>query len=300
MSSVEHVFGRLLELNQARLDALVGYLPRLLVAAAVLLVFGLIAIRVGRLVASLFRSDRSTRIIRSFTRRATALVIFLIGVFFVLPLLGLGNLATALLAGGGIGAIVLGFAFRDIGENMIAGVMLAISRPFDINDLIGSGEFEGTVESLELRHTHIRTVDGRDIYLPNSDIIKQPLVNYTRDGYRRFSFKVGVDYGDDAMTARETVESALRSVDGILDDPFPDVIVDELGTDSVTLLCHYWVDAFEESVDLADVRSGAIHRTKSRLLDNGFTLPGRIVEIREMDSSEPVEVRVEDADHTNR
>jgi small conductance mechanosensitive channel len=296
MSSIEHVFDRFLELNQARLDVLVGYLPRLMLAAAVLLVFGLIAIRVGRLVASLFRSDRSTRIIRSFTRRATALVIFLIGVFVVLPLLGLGNLATALLAGGGIGAIVLGFAFRDIGENMIAGVMLAISRPFDINDLIGSGEFEGTVESLELRHTHIRTVDGRDIYLSNSDIIKQPLVNYTRDGYRRFSFKVGVDYGDNAMDARESVESALRSVDDILEEPSPDVIVDELGTDSVTLLCHYWVDAFEETLDLANVRSEAIHQTKSRLLEEGFTLPGRIVELREFQSSRPIDVNLDHSD----
>lgn len=98
------------------------------------------------------------------------------------------------------------------------------SRPFDVRDLVVSGDFEGTVQSLELRHTYIRTVDGRDIYIPNADIIKRPLVNHTRDGVRRFTFKVGMDYGVDALQARVTVIEALHSVEGVLDEPSPDEI----------------------------------------------------------------------------
>ncbi len=267
-------------------------LPRLLAALAVLVVFVLVGRWLGRLADRLARFGRGGATVGRFMQRATTVFVVVLGVFAALPILGLHRLTAALLASGGIGALIIGFAFRDIGENMIAGVVLAVNRPFEINDLIASGSFEGHVRALNLRSTHVRTVDGRDVFLPNADIIKQPLVNYTRDGLRRYSLTVGVDYEDDARAARKLLRDTLGEVQGVLEDPPPEVIIQELTTDTVDLLCHYWVDSAVRGRPLGDIRSEVLRTTKERLLDAGFTLPGRIVEVRTFQPTSPLAVNL--------
>lgn len=267
-------------------------LPRILVALAVLILFVLVGRWLGRLANRLVRFSRGGATVGRFMQRGITVLVALAGILAALPILGLNRLTAALLASGGIGALVVGFAFRDLGENMIAGVMLAVNRPFEIHDLVASGEFEGRVRSLNLRSTHVRTADGRDVFLPNADIIKQPLVNYTRDGLRRYSYTVGVDYDDDAREARTLLHRTLEGVEGVLEEPAPTVIIQELSPDTVDLLCHYWVNAFARDRPLDDIRSEVIQRTKDRLLEEGFSLPGRIVEIRTFQPTGRLDVRM--------
>lgn len=289
MPFVPVTWQKILPFTPADLQA---FLPRFLAALAVLVLFVLVGRWLGGLANRLARLGRGGATVGRFMERVTTVVVVLAGVLVALPILGLNRLTAALLASGGIGALVVGFAFRDLGENMIAGMMLAVNRPFEIDDLVASGEFEGRVRSLNLRSTHVRTADGRDVFLPNADIIKQPLVNYTRDGLRRYSFTVGVDYDDDVRGARTLLQRTLEEVEGVLEDPSPTVIIQELSPDTVDLLCHYWVNAFAGDRSLDDIRSEVIRRTKDRLLEDGFTLPGRIVEIRRFQPTGPLDVRM--------
>ena len=133
--------------------------------------------------------------------------------------LKLTALATSLLATGGLMAVVLGFAFRDIGENLLAGVLLAFSRSFDVGDLIESSGLQGRVRAIELRHVHIRTADGCDIFIPSAAIFRNPLHNFTRDGLRRGRFTVGIDYGDDPVRALEILAETVGSTPGVLPEP---------------------------------------------------------------------------------
>jgi len=89
----------------------------------------------------------------------------------------LENLALSVLAGGGVTAIVLGFAFWEIGENLIAGVFLAFSRPFNIGDFINTEGFECRVQSIALRYTHLRADDGRDLFIPSSQLFSKSLIH---------------------------------------------------------------------------------------------------------------------------
>ena len=106
-------------------------------------------------------------------------------------------------------AIVIGFAFKDIGENFLAGVMMAFNRPFRIGDTIKSGDVEGKIVELSLRDTHIKTFDGKDVYVPNGQILKNPVYNYTIDGFLRHQFSIGIDYNSDIKKARDLIMNIL-------------------------------------------------------------------------------------------
>ena len=114
-----------------------------------------------------------------------------------------------------------------------------------VGDTVKSGDIEGTVKTLDLRNTHIRSFDGKDIYIPNAMIVKTPLVNYTRDGLLRFDFAVGIDYEDDIDRAREIILAIIKSKEGILKTNEPFVIVEDLGKNTVNLRAYYWMNLFD-------------------------------------------------------
>lgn len=249
--------------------------PKLLVSGGVLFVFvgigHLVGLGAARLLRRARRGDRYARL----TRRVVRWTFTLFGVLLVLQYLGYTAVATSVLATGGVAAVVLGFAFKEIGENMLAGIFLAFSRSFDVGDLIESGGLRGVVRTIDLRATHIRTADGCDIFIPSSQIFRQPLMNFTRDGLRRGSFTVGIDYGDDPMRALGVLREAVTSVRGVLNEPAPAFELHELAGSWMELQAHLWVDTKDpERADasLSQVRSRAMAATRHALREAGFTL----------------------------
>lgn len=177
----------------------------------------------------------------------------------------------SVLAGLAVIGVAVGLAVQGILENFIAGVILLIRKPFSAGDQIRSGEFEGTVESIDLRVTHLIDYDGEMILIPNRDVYNTPLVNLTRRGRRRTVVVVGVDYRDDHDDARSVILDAVCAVDGVLDHPEPEVLLTELGESSVNFEVRYWTRP--------DIRS--VRRTQDRVLaaakrgiqDAGMTIP---------------------------
>ncbi|MGB5753907.1 MAG: mechanosensitive ion channel domain-containing protein [Thermoanaerobaculia bacterium] len=112
---------------------------------------------------------------------------------------------------------------------------LAFSRPFKVDDIIQSRDFKGTVRGIEMRHTHIRTADGRDIFLPNSQIINNPLTNFTRDGLLRPVFTVGIDYADNARVACGLLRKAAQGVPGVAAKPPASAVIAGLDSSWVQL-----------------------------------------------------------------
>jgi len=199
-------------------------------------------------------------------------VIFYFGIVLALNVLGMEKLALSLLAGGGVTAIVLGFAFREIGENFLAGIFLAFSRPFNVGDLINSEGLEGRVKSIALRFTHLRAVDGRDIYVPSSQLFSKPVINYTRDGLRRFSFSVGIDYANDAKAACYLLEDAVGKIAGVLEEPSSAATIDSLEPGYMELSVSYWQNVFDEAVDGKQLRINVIDSCRKVLLENNYTV----------------------------
>lgn len=177
----------------------------------------------------------------------------------------------SVLAGLAVAGVALGLAVQGILENFIAGVILLVRKPFSAGDQVRSGEFEGTIESIDLRVTHVIDYDGEMVLIPNRDVYNNPLVNLTRRGKRRTVVMVGVDYRDDHDDARAVILDAVRAVEGVLDHPGPEVLLTELGESSVNFEVRYWTRP--------DIRS--VRRTQDRVLaaakrgiqDAGMTIP---------------------------
>lgn len=148
---------------------------------------------------------------------AKALVI-LVGLLLIFQIISLTGVVSSLLTGAGISAFIRGFALKDIAENFLSGILLAFKRPFKIEDIIDINEIRGQVLQLNLRNTQIKTLDGKDVFIPNSALIKNPLINFTIDGYLRYAFMVGLDYGSDYVAAMKIIEKALQGVPGILEE----------------------------------------------------------------------------------
>ncbi len=286
---------RLIPVLEKYLEDFWFFLPKIVFAIIVLL----IAIYIGRRVKRIAQKRMSKRtddpLLAKFIAKVFQWGIILVGLALAMHFVGLGGIARGLLTGAGITGVVLGFAFRDIGENFLAGVLLAFNRPFDVGDTVESDTIKGVVKTLDLRNTHIRSFDGKDIYIPNAMILKNPLLNYTRDGLLRFDFVVGIDQEDDADKARTLILDKINELDGLLKDPAPVVAVEELAKSTVNLRVYYWMNLFEFKGSALDLKTTAITQTKEILINEGFTLPADIQELKIYKQENPIPLTVEHA-----
>jgi len=197
--------------------------------------------------------------------------------------LGLNGFTTRVLASAGLLTFVIGFAFKDIGENFLAGIILAFKSPFRINDLIESGNIYGYVKDINIRVTIIKTPDGKDVFLPNAMILKTPLFNYTIDGFLRYEFIVGLDYRDDISLGIKTILETINKVDAVLKgDKKTAVVINELATNTINLKVLFWIDTFQSTSRTFhhSIRSQVMNDVVVELARKGFYQPANIVEIK--------------------
>jgi len=273
-------------IRQSWADVL-DYLPQLGAALALFLLFWVVGGILGRGVVRLLEQGRLTGSHKTFFRTVTKLALAALGGVIALNVLGLDKAAAGLVAGGGITAVILGFAFREIGENFLAGFSLAFSRPFEVGHLIQSGDVQGVVQGIELRSTHVRTADGRDIFIPSSMLFKQPLVNFTRDGLRRPTFTVGIAYQDDSEKARTLLLEEVRATPGVLAKPEPYVRLSGFAPQYVELEAGFWVNTFEPEINMLAVRTEVMERCRRVLVEQGFVLSADVATNVELRSPSP-------------
>jgi small-conductance mechanosensitive channel len=178
-------------------------------------------------------------------------------------MLGATGLAAALLGSAGIAGIALGFAFRDLLENYIAGVLLSIRQPFAPDDIIRLDEREGVVVAMNSRATILMTHDGNHLTIPNSIVFKAVILNLTRNGNRRFNFVVDLDPGTELNAALAAGQDAIGSTPDVLESPPPFVQVVQVGHERVQLQFFAWVD--QRTGNFGNARSEAFRRVREKL-----------------------------------
>lgn len=280
---------------------LIALLPKLAVAIVIIAIFWALGRLTTRLFTNRFQRRWDDSIVVNFTGLAIKVLLYIVGIALAMYVLGFGGVAGSIVAGAGVSAIVIGFAFKDIAENFLAGFILAINRPFKINDIVAIENYKGTVTSMNIRTTLMRMPDGRDVFVPNSFFIKNILTNYTRDGLIRQEFMIGLDTSTDIKKARAFILEFLEGEEDVLKDPKPNVIVDGLGDFTVNVNVMFWLNTYKiaEEPELhktADtVRSRVIREVKDILLREGFNLPNFVVDHRLYDAKEPIGIKVEQA-----
>jgi small-conductance mechanosensitive channel len=252
-------------------NSFIASLPNLVIALGIL-VIGYFASRLlRRLVLRLVERAAlppTARLV--FGRLAQWLMMFgalLIGLLILFPSFNAGQLIELL----GIGGVAIGFAFRDIVQNFLAGILILLTQPFRIDDQIIVGDYEGTVEDIQTRATYLKTYDGRRVVIPNSDLFTQSVIVNTAFPIRRAELEVGIGYGDDIDRARQVILSAIAELEGVLAHPAPDIRVGSLGDFAVVLRVRWWSDSRRSDVVILEDR--VLSAIKVELTRAGIDMP---------------------------
>lgn len=274
--SVDASLGGLASIGE-RIDALVHMLPLLAVALAVAL--GIILL--GYLLAGLpglWRRAAPNPFLAELIASAIRFVAVVLGIVVALDMIGAGTLMGAVLGGAGVIGIALGFAMRETIENYVASLMLSLRQPFRANELVMIGDLEGRVVRMTSRATVLMTLDGNHMRIPNAQVFKAVIVNFTRNPQRRFQFDLGIDADDDAGAARLLGRDTLAALPFVLNDPPPEGRIIEVGESNVVIRFLGWIDQTQS--DWFKAQSQAIPAVKHALEAGGFAMPEPIYRLR--------------------
>ena len=258
-------------------NAAIAGLPLLAVAFAIFLAIALL----GHLLArwkSLWRAVLPNVFLAELVSQAIRVVAFILGLVVALNLLGATTLMGTILGGAGVIGIAIGFAVRDTLENYVSSIMLSLRQPFRSKDHVVIGEHEGVVIRLTSRATILMTMDGNHLRIPNADVYKGVILNYSRNPERRFDFALGVDAEDDPASGMETGVKALEQLPFLLKSRPPFAAIEEVGDSSIILRFYAWID--QNEADFLKARSLSIRAAKDALEADGFTLPEPIYRLR--------------------
>ncbi len=269
------------------------WLPRLAGAIVLTLIFWLFA-RFNRwAVRTIVDRTNFDGNIRHLLRAMVYYGTWIIGLLVILSTLGLegGSIATTL----GISGFVLGFAFKDILSHFFAGLMLLLGRQFHIGDQIVVKDFEGTVERIELRALYLRTYDNRLVIIPNGDVFTSVVTSNTASPVRRREFVIGIGYDDPIKKAQTVALETIRGVEGVAQEPAPDVLVDELAASTVNLKLRFYTNS--QRADYLRVGSECMLRVKEAFDREHISMPTDIQTVVIQNREEIADIAAHPANH---
>jgi small conductance mechanosensitive channel len=253
-------------------NSFISMLPRFVLAALLAWAFTFVGRLARRLVERGAAQRREQRTLQLALGRLVqaAIVVFglLVAATAAFPTFTMGNLVGTL----GVGGVAVGFAFKDIFQNFLAGILLLLTKPFNVGDQIIFKDFEGTVEDIQTRATYLKTYDGRRVVIPNSDLYMNAVTVNTAFRIRRVEHDVRIAIEDDVEQAKRSIMGVMNGVDGVLRDPAADVLVVGIGDSTVSLRARWWAESRVPDALIAQDR--VLAGIKSQLQADGIHISG--------------------------
>lgn len=269
-------------------------IPGILLGILIVVIGYLIAKKLSQITFRGISRRSDDPLMSRFLANAVKILIIIMAIMWALKAAGLQSITNFIITGLGASALIFGFAFKDIGENFLSGIILAFNRPFQVNDTVEIGDLFGKVKSLEFRYTKMKTFDGRDVYIPNSDVLKNPVINYTEDGFYRWDFIVGIGYEDDIKGVKEEIMKIINQhPDVVHDDEHDNYVAEhELASSTVNLKVFFWVHTFEFRREAVIVKGDIINQVKIALDEAGYSMPSDIHEIKLYGSQKDIPIKL--------
>ena len=273
------------------LQQMISRIPYLIVASLVFVIFWVLSIFFKKAVTRILGSRKHHQnLVTVFRRVGSALILFLgfmVAMIIAVPSFTPGKLIGAL----GIGSVAIGFAFKDIFQNLLSGILLLLSEPFRIGDQIISGNFEGTVEDIQIRATTIRTYDGRKVVIPNSQLYTSTMTVNTAYSQRRLEFDVGIGYENNIIDAQQVILSVLKAAPTVSKLAEPSVIATALADSSVVLRVRWFIDDGTQTNRVASINE-VIILVKEALEEANISIP---FPVTTLDTNHPLLVKIENS-----
>ncbi|MDJ0598009.1 MAG: mechanosensitive ion channel family protein [Crocosphaera sp.] len=245
--------------------------PAVLAGIIILFLTKFAADFVCRLANKIGKKAFKSRSLQLLLAKTTHIFVWVVGVLFAavvaFPGLRLGDIIATL----GLSSVAIGFAFQDIFKNFLSGILLLIQEPFSINDQIIVGDYEGTVEAINIRTTQIRTYQGERVLLPNSTVFTSAVQVRTAFNHRRTDLGVGVDYNTELPRAKSILLQTVDNIEGILENPEPEVDLVNFGGSSIDLVVRYWTAPCQ--ADVRRIQSETIMAIKAAFDEADINIP---------------------------
>jgi MscS family membrane protein len=208
-------------------------------------------------------------------KKFSGIIIYTTGIILALDVLGMNIMP--FIAGASVAGIAIGFAAKDTLSNLIAGVLLIIDRPFEVGDRIEvwtapvNSATWGDVIDIGLRATKIKTTDNIVIIIPNNEIMRRDIINYTSISKEiRVRIPIGIAYDADVRKAKEIIKRVSLELDWVMKDPPPKVVVKNFGESAVNLEARVWISKPRKRIDTI---SHVTDRTKEVFQQEGIEIP---------------------------
>jgi small conductance mechanosensitive channel len=278
----------LLERIQTSLLDLVGQsiqlLPGLLVGLMLVLVTGYgakVVQKIVRRASQRLLPSRSLQLLAvQIARIGTWVLGLIIAAVVAFPDLRLGDIIGLL----GLSSVAIGFAFQDIFKNFLAGILLLLEEPFRLGDQVVMSDYEGTVEAIKIRSTHLRTYTGELVEIPNSIVFTNPVRVLTAFRSRRTDLDIGVDYTTPLPLAKQTFLDVITAMEGVLNSPDPEVDVVGFGESSIDFKLRYWTTP--QIAEVRRIKSEVAIALKAACDDAGINIPYPIRTVHMFDQTQ--------------
>lgn len=220
----------------------VRLIPKLAVALLLLSVSVVISRWISRWVSAGLARVSNNQSLVALTGAVVRIVIVAIGVFMALGILGLEKTVTSLLAGAGVIALALGFAFQDLTTNFISGTMIALARPIQVGDTVETNGFTGKVLNVNIRSIVLDNGQGQTVEIPSKDVFQKPIINHSRNGLRRIEVTAGVSYIDDLAKAKQVAQDAVKRLPFIVKGQTVELHYRAFGDNNIQFMLWFWID----------------------------------------------------------
>lgn len=268
MEPVNVLVGQLRDIARGAIELV----PQLVVAIVVILLAALL----NRVLQSALQRTLGRSQLRPSLKELFALllsiVVWTLGLMIAAVVVFPGLTPSSILAGLGIGSVAIGFAFKDVFENFLAGIIILFRREMRIGDFIECQGLEGRVEKIAIRESQIMQTDGQLVIVPNSMLFKNPLKVITYNDERRVTVICGVAYDEDVAQSRRVIYDAVASCPTVNQDTRPiQVYAQEFASSSINFEVSWWTGS--KPVEIRKSRDEVVEAVKSALDNAGIEIP---------------------------
>jgi small conductance mechanosensitive channel len=264
----------LVKASQAWLPMVMQYGSKVLLALVVLLVGWWLINKLTTKVVALLAYRHVDLALQGFISSLANIILKILLIVSVASMIGVET--TSFVAAIGAAGLAIGLALQGSLANFAGGVLILLFRPFRIGDWIEAQGVAGTVDSIQIFHTILRTGDNKTVILPNGNLSNGIIVNTNRQPTRKVVFDVGVDYEADLQAARQVLLDLARDP-RVLEEPAPQAVISTLGDSSITVSLRVWTKTSDYWDVMFMLNAEARDRLKAENIDIPF--PQRVIRV---------------------
>ena len=251
-------------------------LPQIAVAIVVIVLTAALSKAAKYLLTKGLKRTKLRQSLKELFTLLLSIMVWILGIMIAAVIVFPGLTPSSILAGLGIGSVAIGFAFKDVFENFLAGSIILFRREMRIGDNIECGDVEGEVYHIAIRESHIRQTDGQLVIVPNSILFKNPVTIRTHKDLRRVTVMCGVAYDVDVAAARDVIRDAVAGCDTVAQEDKPiQIFAQGFGSSSIDFEVTWWTGS--TPVEVRTSRDQVVAGVKRALDDAGIEIPSRTV-----------------------